>query len=184
MRIEQAAQSPLVVNVGNEKLSIPLFVLDDFCAWMRDIQADAADLATRGLTPGQRVQMLSAYPVLPPTMDDLRRRVYSPEGVRHVCLTCLPRASVVERDRKPLPTPEPVDGKRAADIIGRASAGDAGRQSLLLLALALADLYDPHADAERDAQDEEAGVGGDGEGAGGPDPLTSAASAPSSASAA
>lgn len=130
MRFNQATKAPIILDVGEQKLSVPKFTLRDQVAWAAEIDAGRADLATKGLSPLDRFHMLNGWDLIPTDLTDLARRANGSEGQYHICSTCLARATVVGGDGNA------IGMEKAREILEANPAG------LLWLTKQLADIGD------------------------------------------
>lgn len=163
MRFNQAAKAPLILEVGDEKLSVPKFTLRDQIAWAAELDASRADNVTKGMEPVQRFHLLNAFDVLPADLAELARRVSTPAGMDRICGTCLARAVPVEAAGKRITDGKPIGDTKAREII------EANAEGLLWLARELADIVDKSRTPEEKGE-------ANGEGEAG-DPLTQSESA-------
>jgi hypothetical protein len=154
MFLEQAIQSPLVIKVGNERWSVPKLAMSDWAQLGQVIDAARMDVATRGMAPHVRLQLVSFYGFLPTTIEQLRAVAGSPAAVQFIPDHCLARARVIERDGVALPAPAAVPPERLQEVLATITP-----ESRYALAMALTDAGDAQAAAARNGQDKASEAG-------------------------
>lgn len=121
--MSEAAQTPIVVIIGDEQVEVPLFTTGDFIVWGQIVDNQRTEFAVKGMTPFDRVQLLAFYRVIPSDYNDLRQRVGSPAGMRYVLTVCYRRARVIAKVHpvtgvvvEPVKEPYPFDpGEKQTD---------------------------------------------------------------------
>jgi hypothetical protein len=100
MFLLQIAQAPVVIRVANEKgeqaweVSIPKYTLGDAIVWGAAIKAQYEEAIVKGLDERRAREVLALNPPIPPTINDLKRLLQTPNGAQEVLSTQLPKATV------------------------------------------------------------------------------------------
>lgn len=137
MRLRQAAQAPVALQIGETHYLLPKFTFDDWVKWATELDSARTAMALEGADAEKRVQLLTFYNILPTDLSEMRRRLYTPEGINRVCGTCMKRGGVPE--------------KEIPSILAGAHSGD-----LVQLVTELADLESEKARADREAAEKAA----------------------------
>lgn len=113
-------QSALVIDVADEKISVPRFTVGDYAEWGAELDAQKrtevhADLAA--LPAKDRLEARLTHRIVPTDFSELAVLAYTPGGVKRIIDRCFGRAKVIARAGQSLPAPEPLSAERAAGII-------------------------------------------------------------------
>lgn len=103
MKLVQAAQAPFVLDVEyadkqrkSLQVAIPFFTLGDFIAWGQIVDQSHIDASTKGMNPEQRYQFMTFYGPMPSNLYKLKSLCQTPDGIKHVLSTQLPKAAVIQ----------------------------------------------------------------------------------------
>lgn len=96
----QITQAPITVKLGEETLTIPKYPMSEIITWGAEIQSDMEEKVTSGLSDIRRREYMTLYPILPPSLEEMKRMVRTPEGIRRVLTYCIPQAEVRTADGK------------------------------------------------------------------------------------
>lgn len=120
MRFNDAMQANVVIDVGDEQISIPRFTVGDFVEWGAELDAEkraAQQAAIAELPPKERFEARLLYKIIPADFTELARLTYTPAGVQRVISKCLGRAKVTARKGVSLSAPETLPAERIPDFI-------------------------------------------------------------------
>lgn len=127
-------QSALVIDVGNERISIPRFTVGDYVEWgaeldaakRADMQGDLAAMPVK-----DRIEARLTFRIIPTDFTELAGLAFTPAGVKRIIDKCFSRAKVIVRDGQDLPEPQALPPDRAAAITSANTAGLPGLARLL-----------------------------------------------------
>jgi hypothetical protein len=140
----QAMQAPVVVELPqmgqspSRILHIPKLEIDDIVAWGAEREAEIVESATSQMNEFQKREYMALYPPSSPDLNELRRLVYTPPGIKKVLQLCLPKAKVFEKtETGPGRELDPLFPEEVQQLLKANGTGALSR-----LAFAVADLVD------------------------------------------
>jgi hypothetical protein len=120
-------------------IHVPIFTIEQVVDWASHIRDEAYASGLEGLTETQRTEARLMYPPIQPDLQDVRRRIHTPEGVYYILRTTMVGApayaaveddtmtpvSSQEKDPKPLRLPrfkegdkiKPLNDKEVTDVL-------------------------------------------------------------------
>jgi hypothetical protein len=97
----QITQAPITVTIQDpehpeksEILTIPKFPLSQITEWAAEIAEAYENKATDGLDDIRKREYLTMYPTIPPSIEEMKRHLRTPPGIRRVLDYCIPKAAV------------------------------------------------------------------------------------------
>jgi hypothetical protein len=88
----QVAQAPLILQLVDptkpkakpEQITLSRFPLSEVVAWASELAQQMEERSTEGLDDLRRREYLTMYPVIPPSVDEMKRHVRTPAGIERV----------------------------------------------------------------------------------------------------
>lgn len=164
MTIDQALQSPVVIDLGNERISIPKMTMDDWAVMGAEDLAERENRLTSGMDAETKFRHLSFYRQIPLDGAILRSLSRTPGGIRKVIRICGAKSTIIARRENPQADFLPVEPPERPKPTGQGGKGPNEVVVALLkahwrdqerLAELLADMEDRQ-QATQDAQEREA----------------------------
>lgn len=84
MDLLQALQLPVIVEIGNVRLSIPKMTLEDWGHFGEYLSAEKSKRLTEGMDEGRKFNFLNFYNILPIGLGDLQHASSSPSGISYI----------------------------------------------------------------------------------------------------
>jgi len=112
----QAAQAPVLVKFGDKLLRVPKYPMSEVVNWATEIMEQRTEQKISGLDEMQAREYLTMYPEVQPNLDEMRRRLRTPEGITRVMTYCLLQAEVINEGTKQ-PTGEKLDEATVEQIL-------------------------------------------------------------------
>lgn len=120
MFLLQAAQAPVIAQFGDRILTIPKFTMNDVIAWGAAQSEKDTDRATKDMDEMKKREYLAYYPPIPPDLQDLKKRIRTPEGAMEVMKICLAKAKVTIGNSAPM---APLTAEEIEQIIAANGTG-------------------------------------------------------------
>jgi hypothetical protein len=92
VKFSTAFQGPIVVQIGEETLSIPVLTMDFFIQWGAQIDAEARDAYLATVPEKDRNRTAALFRVQSTDLNELIQRTYAPAGALHVVTAALAAA--------------------------------------------------------------------------------------------
>jgi hypothetical protein len=108
-----AAQGPIVLEVGDEKIAVPRFEMRDFVEWAAELDAEKQKrfdaTAAEIKDDDKRFQLRNTFSVIPADLTACLNLVFTPAGIQRVCDKCFARAKIISRGGQTVDEPLPAD---------------------------------------------------------------------------